>query len=269
MSQQTRPVVPLQDIVSPASRISSSVRQIGLLLLAVLLVGTAGHQSPVQSQDQAALPEMRVPKVDDFAITGKGDAPAWNKADWTVLKKRNSADANYTSRVKMLHAPKGVYVLFDGTDELITATMTRDYDQLWTEDVYECFFWPDEKQPIYFEYELSPLGYELPILVPNLNGKIMGWLPWMYEGDRKIQKKLSATEGTLTSKGKVTGWRAEVFIPYELLKPLLNVPPAPGSRWRGNFYRMDYDHGKTSSWDWARVGPSFHEFQKYGTLIFE
>jgi hypothetical protein len=54
-----------------------------------------------------------------------------------------------------------------------------------------------------------------------------------------------------------------------LLKPLQNVPPRPGARWRANFYRMDYDEGKSTSWDWARVGESFHEFHKFGTLIFE
>ena len=24
-----------------------------------------------------------------------------------------------------------------------------------------------------------------------------------------------------------------------------------------------------TAWDWSRVGPSFHEFQKFGTLVFE
>jgi hypothetical protein len=32
---------------------------------------------------------------------------------------------------------------------------------------------------------------------------------------------------------------------------------------------MDYDGGKQSAWDWARVGASFHEYQKFGTLVFE
>jgi len=67
----------------------------------------------------------------------------------------------------------------------------------------------------------------------------------------------------------VTGWRAEVFVPYELLKPLQNVPPKPGTRWRANLYRMDYDGDKDAAWDWARVGPSFHEFEKFGVLVFE
>ncbi len=32
---------------------------------------------------------------------------------------------------------------------------------------------------------------------------------------------------------------------------------------------MDYDEAQPASWDWARVGPSFHEFRKFGTLVFE
>jgi hypothetical protein len=106
-------------------------------------------------------------------------------------------------------------------------------------------------------------------LIPNLGGRFLGWLPWHYEKGRKTRTATSAVGGERKAGGDVKGWRAEVFIPHELLSPLQNVPPKPGTRWRANFYRMDYDGGKQSSWDWARVGPSFHEFQKFGTLVFE
>ena len=36
-----------------------------------------------------------------------------------------------------------------------------------------------------------------------------------------------------------------------------------------DFYRIDYDEGATTSWDWARVGPSFHDFKNFGNLLFE
>ena len=45
--------------------------------------------------------------------------------------------------------------------------------------------------------------------------------------------------------------------------------PSERARWRANFYRMDYDDKTTTSWDWARVGTSFHEYRKFGTLVFE
>ena len=157
----------------------------------------------------------------------------------------------------------------DGTDRTLTATMTEDFMDLWKEDVFEVYLWPDERYPVYFEYEISPLNRELPIIIPNFGGQFLGWRPWHYEGKRKTRKATSAVGGELKSGAAVKGWKAEVFIPYELLTPLQNVPPKAGSRWRANFYRMDYDDGKTTSWDWAPVGPSFHEFRKFGTLVFE
>jgi len=169
----------------------------------------------------------------------------------------------------MLYSPKGLYVLMEATDKKITATFTENNQHLWTEDVFEVFVWPDERDPIYFEYEISPLNKELPILVPNLGDKFRGWLPWYEGGAAKTRKATSAVGGELKSGAAVTGWKAEVFLPYELIVPLRNMPPKAGTKWRANFYRMDYDDKNTTSWDWARVGPSFHEYKKFGTLVFE
>ena len=66
--------------------------------------------------------------------------------------------------------------------------------------------------------------------------------------------------------GLLLGYRGKSS--NSLLHPLQNVPPKAGTKWRANFYRMDHDDGKTTQWDWARVGPSFHEFEKFGTLEF-
>jgi predicted TIM-barrel fold metal-dependent hydrolase len=214
-------------------------------------------------------PEMRVVPTEDFEVTGSGTAEAWNKAEWVPLQRRTASGNPYETHIKVLYSKKGMYFLMNGTDKKITATRTQDYEDLWEEDVFEVFLWPDERDSIYFEYEISPLNFELPIVVPNLDGKILGWRPWHYEGARKTRKATSAVGGPLKSGAEVKSWKAEVFIPYELLTPLRNVPPQPGTRWRANFYRMDYDDGNKTSWDWARVGPSFHEFQKFGTLTFE
>jgi hypothetical protein len=31
---------------------------------------------------------------------------------------------------------------------------------------------------------------------------------------------------------------------------------------------MDHDDGRHTQWEWAPVGPSFHEYEKYGELLF-
>lgn len=217
-------------------------------------------------------PELRVMSCADFEVTGDGSSPAWKQSDWVPMQVRPKSAHDYKTQFKMLYSKTGVYVLFDGADKHITATKTEDYLDLWTEDVYECFFWTDEQHPIYFEYEVSPLGYELPILVPNFDGKFLGWRPWHIgkpSQDRLTRKAISARGGQAKSGATVSGWSAEVFIPYELLKPLNNARPAPGTKWRANFYRMDYDGAAQGSWDWARVGSSFHEYQSFGTIVFQ
>jgi predicted TIM-barrel fold metal-dependent hydrolase len=212
---------------------------------------------------------VRVGRTADFHVTGNGSSDAWAKAEWQSLERRPGGTLDYTARFKMLYSGKGVYVLMQGTDRRVTATLQEDFADLWNEDVFEFFFWPDERQTMYFEYEISPLNHELPILVPNVDQRFLGWRPWHYEGARKIQKVVSLAGGKGEPGARIEEWTAEVFVPYDLLKPLGNVPPRPASRWRANFYRVDYDDGQTTGWDWSRVGPSFHEFEKFGTIVFE
>lgn len=236
---------------------------LSLLCVAMpVMWGTAPGKDP-------AGPSLTVPAVKDFEITGDGSAAAWTKAKWVSLVRRPGGKLLYGARFKMLYSERGLYFLMEGTDEKITSTMQEDFMDLWTEDVFEVFLWTDEGYPVYFEYEISPLGRELPIIIPNFDGQFYGWRPWHYEGQRRTRKKTSAVGGQLASGARVKGWRAEFFIPYDLLKPLRNVPPKPGQRWRANFYRVDYDGGGATAWDWARVGPSFHEYKKFGTLVFE
>lgn len=232
-----------------------------------LAVSTGRYDAGAHTQAEAR-PRLAVTPVDDFEVTGAGDHAGWRQADWTALLRRQPDGHPYDSRFKMLYSTTGLYLLMDGTDRTVTATMKEDFMDLWTEDVFEVFFWTDERYPVYFEYEISPLNRELPILIPNLGGQFLGWRPWRYEGDRLTRKATSTTGGPKQSHAAIAGWRAEFFIPYALLRPLPNVPPRPGTRWRANFYRMDHDAGKRTQWEWARVGTSFHEYEKFGELLF-
>jgi len=239
------------------------------VVLGGIVLSALGEPSAVSGQKSPG-PLLRVAKTDDFQVTGRGDSRAWEKARWEPLHLRSAEGRDeQPTRVKVLYSSTGLYVLMDAVDTTVTATMNADFLDLWNEDVFEFFLWPDERQPVYFEYEISPLGFELPILIPNFDGKFLGWRPWHYDGPRTTRKATSTTGGPKQSGAKITGWKAEVFMPFDLLTPLQNVPPKPGTRWRANFYRVDYDGGRSTSWDWARVGPSFHEFRKFGTLIFE
>jgi hypothetical protein len=215
-------------------------------------------------------PVLQVSSIpEDFQVTGDGSSEPWQAVAWTELRQRSDAPQEYQARVKLLYSAKGLYVLMDSTDKHLSVTELEDFDDLWHEDVFEFFLWPDERWPVYFEYEISPLGRELPILIPNFNGKFLGWRPWHYDGPRRTTKAVVVRGGPQQPGAAVEGWSAEVYVPYDLLKPLQNVPPALGTKWRANFYRVDYDGGRQTSWDWARVGKDFHEIEKFGTLEFQ
>jgi hypothetical protein len=244
-------------------------RALCLTLAGLCLIALTGREEATVHAQPAERPRLTVKPGPDFEVTGKGDHAAWGAAEWTALRRRQPDGHPYDTRFKMLYSTTGLYFLMDATDKTLTATMSEDFMDLWNEDVFEVFLWTDERYPVYFEYEISPLNKELPIIVPNFGGKFLGWRPWHYEGSRLIRKNTSTTGGPKESRASIDGWRAEFFIPYALLQPLQNVPPKPGTIWRANFYRMDYDGGKRTQWDWAPVGPSFHEYEKFGELVFE
>jgi Carbohydrate family 9 binding domain-like len=240
----------------------------------VLDAMSSASPSPQQTASapaSSARPEIRVRAVEDFAVNGRGDNPAWNGVEWTTLNARNNAKDPYPTKFKVLYSKKGLYVLMDAVDKKLTATFRKDFENLWTEDVFEVFLWTDERDTVYFEYEISPLNYELPIIIPNFEGTFLGWLPWHYDGERKIQKAVSVTGGKQESGAAVESWRAEFMIPYDLLRPLRNAVPAKGTKWRANFYRIDHDRGKDQAvqWAWSPVQKNFHDFRNFGTLIFE
>ena len=168
----------------------------------------------------------------------------------------------------MLYSTTGLYFLMDGTDKTLTATMNEDFMDLWNEDVFEVFLWTDERHPVYFEYRDLAAQSRAADHRPQLRRPVPGLAALALRRRPPDPQEHQHRRRTEESRAAIDGWRAEFFIPYALLQPLQNVPPKPGTVWRANFYRMDYDGGKRTQWEWAPVGESFHEYQKFGDLVF-
>jgi hypothetical protein len=211
--------------------------------------------------------EMVVVRTPDFEFTASGDP--WAAAPWHPLQRVGKGAMRYATRSNLMYSDTGIYLLVDCEDEKLTCTGLGDNADLYTEDVVEFFLWPDETQRSYFEYEISPLGAELPIMVINNGGRFHGWLPWNYEGGRRCRRATAVRGGSRSSGARVEGWTSRVFIPFALLAGLGNVPPTPGMRWRANVYRIDYDGGGVTQWAWAtETGTNFHAIKDFGTLVF-
>ena len=231
-----------------------------ILVCSVSVFGQhAGPKNPADS----ILPVIR---CSDFEVTGDGSAAAWDKAQWLSFSAHR-ASSPYETRFKILHSDSGIYCLYHCQDNLITSTMKGNNLDIFHEDVVEAFFWADESLPVYFEYELSPANYELVLMVPNYDGNFLGWVPWHYFGNRLTRHATSVQHDDANS-AKVVSWVAEFYIPYELMKPMVKTAPLAGTRWRANFYRIDYDRGQ-SAWSWLPVPGTFHDYKRFGTILFQ
>lgn len=246
--------------------LSSQKIKLVLVIGIVSLLGFKPH--PKHMQHTSVNTPLLVHKCVDFSITGKGDHPEWTKTAWTTLNQLDSGIQGYDSRFKILYSDKGIYLLFNGADRKITTTYDQDFEDLFKADVFEVFLHPDPAVPVYFEYEINPLNKELVLLIPNF-GHFFGWVPWHYEGDRKIKKLVNIEGGKSQSGAAITAWTAELFIPFELLATLPNVPPKSRTVWNANFYRLDYDTGHEVKWAWSPIEQSFHEYKKFGSIQFE
>jgi hypothetical protein len=211
--------------------------------------------------------EMEVVRTLDFEFSAAGDP--WAATSWQSLQRVGKGPMRYATRAKLMYSQTGLYLLVDCEDEKLTCTGLADNADLYKEDVVEFFLWPDPTQRSYFEYEISPLGAELPIMVVNSGAGFHGWLPWHYEGARQCRRTTAVRGGPMTAGARVEGWTCRAFIPFALLVGLANVPPSPGMRWRANIYRIDYDGAGATQWAWApETGTNFHAIKDFGTLVF-
>ncbi len=227
-------------------------------------------------------PNLKIKYTTDFVIKGDGSATNWKAANWNQITPRSNnilrnagwhiveepgdnIESPYKTKFKILYSEKGIYCLYQCDDSIITATLKADNLALYTEDVVEAFFLPDTTKRVYFEYEVSPLNFELALDIVNNNGKFKGSKTLQSEGARTIHA-VSIIEKQ-TGVGRLS-WTAEFFIPFTLLQSTGSIPPKKGTLWRANFYRIDYDRKPVySSWSLTRKG--FHDPEKFGTIEFE
>ncbi|MCW3106564.1 MAG: hypothetical protein JWQ09_1070 [Segetibacter sp.] len=220
----------------------------------------------------ASVDSLIVLKCNDFDVTSKGNNSEWDKAKWNNLSKLDSGGRNYESKFKILYSETGIYLLFYGEDDKITTKEYKDFDAIYNGDVFEVFFHPAPKIPVYFEYEINQLNKEFILMLSRTNHQAFSWTP-KYPSDenrKPIKKRVEVTGGKIEVDGLIKTWSAELFFPYAILGLLPNVPPASGTIWNANFCRLDYDSGKMIKYSWSpAIQTSFHELDKFRSIKFE
>jgi hypothetical protein len=106
----------------------------------------------------------------------------------------------------------------------------------------------------YFEIEVNPLNTVMDLMLRRV---MRGW-----------RKDFSWTCEALETAVELhpTGWSASIAIPFASLA----ATPAPGAKWRANFFRIDRPAAaprELSAWSPTRLN-TFHHPPAFATLLF-
>lgn len=204
----------------------------------------------------------------DFALLPENEK-YFEDAPWRELR-RVEGKKDYRTRMKAVCSHRGLYFLFCCEDEKISCTYQKDGEDLYREDVLEIFLCPEERYPVYLEYELSPLNKELVLMVFHNGVDFHGWLPFHYTGARRVAHITWSLAGEIAPGAACSLWHAMVYIPFALFQGAAAEYPVEKTLWKGNIFRIDTDGGEVSKYALKTAcGTAFHDFEKFEEIIFE
>lgn len=215
---------------------------------------------------------MDIPFLDAFTGTEEELLAFRERTDipWTALSPLSRKGESYSTEIKVAYSSSALIVAARCEDRYLRCTKRGDQGDLYLEDVFELFLQTSPDHPTYFEYQVSPLGAELVLLVNQAkDASFHGWSPWHYEGERRVRKEVKVIGGDAEPGASASRWEVSLVIPFGLLKGLENATPCRGTVWRGNFYRLDYDKGVMDKWMLFPVTDGqFHNYWEFGDLKF-
>ena len=176
-----------------------------------------------------------------LTIDGKLDEQAWKDANSTgpFVGTMDGSPAKQQSSAKVLWDDTNLYVAFDFQDADIWSSFEKHDDKLWTQEAAELFIDADGDGKTYVEMQVNPKNVTFDSWLPTYRANDNAW-------DPPIVTAVQVT-GTLDKRDDTdTGWTVEMQIPLSAVKGRLpemrGVPPAVGTMWRANFFRMDQPH---------------------------
>jgi VanZ family protein len=219
-----------------------------------------------------------VQRSDPIIIDGKLDEETWRRASvlW-IRSNRMNKGIDINTKFYLTWDSKNLYLAFSVYDfDILGRKRQRDDPNLPAGEVVEMFLDPNGKGKEYLEIEINPAGAIYDLIVKNqvpIPGEPYSWFQGDPSWDAEGLEKAIHVEGTLGSAKSLLDndkmWTVEIKIPFSAL-PASMSPPSSETRWRANFYRIDRPRGKNGEYScWSpSMSPSFHQVQRFGTLIF-
>jgi hypothetical protein len=197
-----------------------------------------------------------------FDIEEPWDSPE----DCTPVRLRRATDAaapRLSTTFVIWYDDDYLTVLFSAKDDHVSASHLKHDSPLYEEDVVEIFVAP-ERISDYFEIEVSPRGtvFDARIQSPHGDRATMN-----VDRDWDCDDLFAAVRQIVESDG-ASSIDTLVRIPFASIG---RATPAPGERWRANFFRIDRhpEGDEFSAWQPTLREPAdFHVTSAFGVLRF-
>jgi hypothetical protein len=153
-----------------------------------------------------------------------------------------------------------LYVAFVNPDTDIRSTFSGRDSRFWEQDVVEIYLDPGSDGRDYLELQVAPTGEIFDAKFATRRQPKWEEAAPAFTIDMKAAV---GVQGTLNSDGADESWTVEVAIPFAQI-PGAGGPPADGTSWAVNLYRLDASFHSA----WSPVGNDYHNLDGFGRVTF-
>jgi uncharacterized protein (DUF362 family) len=221
----------------------------------------AGKDSaPMANESQRPFAHAVPLGTNTIAIDGRGEDPAWKRAEPVVWDTDYSGRATgITTKARFLYSRDALYALFDvdGTGLHTDRSRKTDTprDKLYEEDCVELFLTPDPSRPRhYYEVELGPFGHYFEVEI---------------DLDRKLSNTSWSSRATIRTSQDPA--RHHAVIEAKLTAKEIASALEPGAQLPLGLFRMEgLSPRNYLAWSPARTPkPNFHVPAAFGALVLD
>jgi hypothetical protein len=248
-----------------------------LVITAIAIISFSMMGLTVNKQDKKTMPMEYtyevLPCTQAMIIDGNWDKPVWNETKSVKLENYMGKRPEHFPAVemKMRYDKNNIYVIFKVDDRYVKAVATETNGRVWEDSCVEFFFTPgSDTQSGYFNLETNCIG----TFLMQYHNRIANDDGFVRSKDNKdIEIKSSIDFSVKEEYTEPLTWYLEYRMPVSFLKNYLPFEqPAPGVKWRANFYKCG-DKTSHPHWlTWAPVDfpePKFHLPEFFGTIEFQ
>lgn len=208
-------------------------------------------------------------------LAGHCHGETWQNAELLCVDyfRPESSSHRPVTGCKLLYDDENIYGLFRVEDRYVRSVATTFQSDVYRDSCVEFFVEPAAGKG-YFNFEFGCGGALLASFVTDparKNGRVKSCIPLSPEDDAAIERVSSLPVFIDPEIIAPTVWSLAFVLPFSIVKKYApGATSAPGSVWRGNFYKCA---DATSHPHWASWSPltqrNFHLPECFGNLSFE